>query len=113
MSAKHARFVDQRLHAVRLSIVGLVWLAGLAAGFVAILAAVARYGCSTTDDGLACKTSGSVLGWLAVVAVIATVTAVTLMTLTRPARGVLMIGGFGLAALAFCFVAARSLLATA
>ena len=90
-----------------------MWLAGLAAGFVAFLAGVARYGCSAGDDGLACETSGSVLGWLVVAAVIAVVTAVTLMTLNRPRRGVLLVSGFGLAALVCCFLAARSLLATA
>jgi hypothetical protein len=53
------------------------------------------------------------VGWLIVVAVIAVVTAVTVMTANRTARGVLTIGGLGLAALAFCLVAARMLLDTA
>ena len=91
----------------------MVWLAGLAAGFVGLLSATAHYGCSAGDHGFACHTSGSVVGWLLVAAVIAIVIAVTVLTLNRSARGVLTVGGVSLVALALCFVAARSLLATA
>jgi hypothetical protein len=91
----------------------MIWLAGLAAGFYAFLAGVARYGCDTDEDGFACRTSGSVVGWLVVGAVVAVVIAVTLMTVNRSARGVFVVGALGLLALVCCFVAARSLLATA
>jgi hypothetical protein len=54
-----------------------------------------------------------VAGVLLVVAVIAIVTTTTVMTHDRPTRGILVVSCIGLAALAVCFVAARSLLATA
>ncbi|HZC69647.1 MAG TPA: hypothetical protein VE442_03025 [Jatrophihabitans sp.] len=111
--SRRARFGDDRLQVVRLATVGVVWLAGLGAGFFAFLAGVARSGCSSGDDAFACHTSGSVVGWLLVAAVIAVVTAVTLTTLNRPARGVLIIGSLAFAALVCCFVAAHSLMATA
>jgi hypothetical protein len=95
-----------------LSTVSIVWLCGLVAGFFGLLAAAARYGCGSSDNGLACRGSGSVVGVLIVVAVIAVVTAVTVMTHDRPPRRVVAIGGIGLAALVFCFVAARALLGT-
>lgn len=89
-----------------------MWLCGLAAGFFGLLSAAARYGCSDSDKGFACGTSGSLVGGLVVVAVIAVVTAVTVMTYDRPARRVLTVGGIGIVALAICFGAARGLLAT-
>ena len=91
---------------------GLVWLAGLVAGFFALLGAAAKYGCASTDRGLGCRTSGSLLGALLVVVVIADVTAVTVVSFGRPPRSVLAVGAGGLAALVACFVAARMLLAT-
>ncbi len=111
--SRHAKAVDQRLRTIRVSTVIVIWLSGLVAGFFGLLGAAARYGCGAGDDGLACHTSGSVAGVLIVVAVISVVTAVTVLSQDRPVRGVLVIGGVGLAALALCFVAARSLLATA
>jgi hypothetical protein len=77
-----------------------------------LLGAAARYGCGSSDTGLACRTSGSVLGILIVVGVIAVVTAVTVLTHERPPRRVVITGGVGLAALALCLIAARSLLGT-
>jgi hypothetical protein len=97
---------------VRLATVAVVWLAGLAAGFFALLSAAAKYGCGGSDDGLACHTSGSLLGVLLVVLVIAVVTAVTVLSDDRASRSVLILGAAGLAALLICFVAARMLLDT-
>jgi hypothetical protein len=111
--ARHAKAVDQRDRPIRLSAVAAVWLAGLVAGFYGLLGAAARYGCGVNDHGLACRGSGSVLGILIVVAVIGVVTAVTLLAADRPRRSTVTIAGVGLAALVFCFIAARSLLATA
>ena len=88
--SRQAKVVDQPHRAIRLSAVALVWLGGLAAGFFALLSAAARYGCGPEDDGFACQTSGSFVGILIVVA-----------------------AAVGLAALAVCLVAARSVLATA
>jgi hypothetical protein len=89
-----------------------VWLGGLVAGFFGLLAAVATYGCADSDPGLACRTSGSLLGVVVVLAVIAIVTAVTLLSHGRPPRGAALLAGSGLVALVVCFVAARMLLDT-
>ncbi len=110
--ARHAKLVDQRLRAIRISTVSVVWVCGLAAGFVALLASAARYGCSSSNNGFGCGTSGEVVGIVLVVTVIAIVTLVTLLTNDRPARRVLTVGAVGLAALVVCAVAARAVLAT-
>jgi hypothetical protein len=104
--------VDGRLRAIRLATVCVIWLGGLGVGFVGLLAAAARYGCSSSDHGFGCSTSGEVVGIGLVLAVIAVVILVTVLTYDRPQRRVLMVGGFGLAALVVCLVAARALLAT-
>ena len=109
---RHAKFVDQRLRGIRLSTIAFVWVCGLAAGFCAALAAAAKYGCVSGHTGMACRTSGSILGIVLLVTVIAVVTVVTLATTNRPARSVIVIGSLGVAALAVCTVAAASLLAT-
>ena len=111
--ARHARVVDQRLRVIRLSTIAIVWLSGLAAGLYSLLSAAAKYGCMSGADGLACRTSGSVVGIVLLVTVLAIVTLVTLTTANRPARPVLVIGGIGLVALVVCLIAACSLLSTA
>jgi hypothetical protein len=92
--------------------VAVVWLGGLGAGFFGLLGAAAKYGCGANDHGLACRTSGSVVGVLIVVAVVIVVTAVTVLTHERTPRGVVVAGGLGLVVLVLCFVAARLLLGT-
>jgi hypothetical protein len=109
---RHAKVVDRRVRAIRVSTVIVVWLSGLAAGFFGLLGTAAHYGCGASDHGLACRTSGTLVSILIVVAVICVVTAVTVTTHDRPPRRVLVIGGAGLAVLVLCFVAARSLIAT-
>jgi hypothetical protein len=109
---RHAKVVDRRARTTRVSTVGVVWLAGLAAGFFGLLGAAARYGCGANDHGFGCRGSGSVVGVLIVVAVVAIVTAVTVLSFDRDPRRVIGIGGLGLIALAVCFVAARTLLGT-
>jgi len=104
--------LEVRDRAVRVVAIAFVWFAGLAAGFVGILAAVARFGCGMHDSGLACETSGSVYGVLIVVAVVAAVTATTMLTFGRPARRVLIVSGIGFAALVVLFVLGRLLLST-
>ena len=104
---------DARARAARVGTVVVVWFGGLAAGFVGILAAVAKYGCGLHDSGLACETSGSVYGILIVLAAVAIVTAVTMLTFEQPTRRVLIVGAVGLAALAALFALAELLLATA
>jgi hypothetical protein len=92
--------------------VGVVWIAGLAAGFFGLLGAAARYGCGANDKGLACQGTGSLLGVLIVVAVVAVVTSVTVLTHDRQPRRVLTVGAMGLVGLAACFLLARVLLGT-
>jgi hypothetical protein len=111
--ARHAKSVDGRLRAIRLSTVSIIWLGGLAAGFFGLLGAAAKYGCASGDNGFGCRTSGSVVGILLVIAVIAVVIAVTVLTHDRPLRRILVVGIVGLAVLALCFAAAQVLLATA
>lgn len=96
-----------------MSTVAAVWLVGLFAGFFGLLGAAARWGCGMHDNGLACHPSGSLLGVLIVVVVVGVVTGVTVLVSGRSTRGVLAIGGMGLVALVLCWIAARSLLATA
>jgi hypothetical protein len=110
--ARHARAVDRRTRTVRVSTVAVVWICGLTAGFFALLSAAARYGCGAGDKGLACRTSGSVVGILVVIAVIVVVTTVTVMSHDRPPRRLLTIGLTGVAVLTLCFLAARALLGT-
>lgn len=103
---------DRRARAIRLAAVALIWVAGLVAGFFALLAAAASYGCGDTDPGLACHTSGSLLGIVDVLVVIAVVTVITVLSHGRPPRVAGLLAGSGLAALVVCFVAARMLLDT-
>jgi hypothetical protein len=111
--SRDGKVVDPRLRRIRRAVLTGVWAVGLVTGYFGLLGAAARYGCSDTDNGFACRTSGSVAGVLILLAVIAIVTAVTVLAADRPARGLLTVAGIGLAALVLCFVAARSLLATA
>jgi hypothetical protein len=104
--------VDRRLRAIRRFTVSVIWLAGLAAGFFALLGAAAKYGCTNGNNGFGCRTSGSVAGMLLVAAVIAVVIAATVLTHDRPRRRVLIVGAAGFAALAICFAAAQALLAS-
>jgi hypothetical protein len=110
--ARHARAVDRRVRAVRFSTIVVVWLGGLAAGFFGLLSAAARYGCGASDTGLACRTSGSVVGILVVIAVIIVVTAVTVLSQDQPPQRLIAMAVAALAALLLCFIAARALLAT-
>jgi hypothetical protein len=104
---------DPRLRAIRMSALVVVWIGGLMAGFYALLAAAARYGCMSGDNGMACRTSGSITGLVLLGAVVATVTVVTLLTANRATRPALAIAGVGFAVLAGCLIAAHSLLSTA
>jgi hypothetical protein len=103
---------DARARTARVVTVAFVWFGGLAAGFVGILAAVAKYGCGLHDSGFACETSGSVCGIVIVLAAVAVVTAVTMLTFDQPTRRVLVVGGIGFAGLVALFVLAEVLLAT-
>jgi hypothetical protein len=101
------------LRVIRLSAFAFVWLCGLGAGFICLLVVTAWYGCAAHDSGIACHTTGSVLGAVLLVTVISIVIVVTVLGSTRPARQLFGISGAGVAALALCVIAARSLLATA
>ena len=111
---RHARVADARVDWARPAAVTLVWLAGLGAGFFALLSAATKYtGCGSRSTGLACRGSGSLLGVLLVVAVIATVTTVTVVTHGRDARRAAVTGVTGLAVLGLCYWLATRLIATA
>ena len=109
---RHAKVVDQRLRVIRIATVAAIWVFGLLAGLYATLAATAKYGCMSHDDGFGCGTPGSVLGIVLLVTVMSVVTLVSLTCPNRAARPVLLIGGFGAAALTACLVGSLSLLAT-
>jgi hypothetical protein len=111
--SRHAQAVDERLRAIRLSTVAVVWLVGLAAGLYSLLAAAAKFGCMGGDRALACQSSGSILGFVLLAAVVVIVIVVTVLAGRRPARPVLIIGAVGAGALAICWIAAWSLLSTA
>lgn len=110
--ARHAHSSDPSGRLARRYTLAIVWLAGLAAGFFAILASFAGYGCSSNDNGLACRTSGTLVAVLVVVVVIAVVTAVTVFTYEREPRLIVLAGGGALLALVLCYFAARGLLST-
>jgi hypothetical protein len=91
----------------------VIWLGGLAAGFFAILSVAARFGCSHSSHGLACKQSGSALGAGLIVAVIAVVTTVTVATHDRGPRRVATTAALGALALIGCYLGAHALIGTA
>lgn len=111
---RHARAVDTRPGYVRGIAVAAVWVAGLGAGFFALLGAATKYtSCSASSTGLACRSSGTVLGVLLVVAVVATVTTVTVVTHGRPPARVARAAGIGLVTLALLYLLAQRLIGTA
>jgi hypothetical protein len=91
----------------------LIWVGGLAAGFFGILGVAARYGCARSAHGLACRQSGSVLGFVIIAAVVAVVTAFTVFTHGRGARAVSVAALLGCVALVGCYACAHALIATA
>lgn len=111
--ARHVRVASSRWRAARASALTLIWLVGLAAGFFAILAATARYSCSPSAHGLACRSAGTAVSSLLIVGVIATVTAVTVATHDSGHRRLLGWTLSGALVLVACFVLARAVIATA
>ena len=107
------RPAGSRQRPLRLPILALVWLVGLAAGLFALLGAAARYTtCSAHATSLACRGTGTSLGVALVACVIAVVTAATVLSYGRARRAVLTIGGAAILVLVGLFLAARALLAT-
>jgi hypothetical protein len=111
--ARHVRVASNRWRFARASALTFIWLAGLATGFFAILGAAARYSCSPSAHGLACRPAGTALGGGLVVGVIAIVTSVTVATHDSGRRRLVAWTVGGALALAACLVAARALIATA
>jgi hypothetical protein len=109
---RHVKPASGRLRLTRGSALAVVWLAGLAAGFFAILAVAARYSCSASNHALACGSSGTALGAVIAVAVVAVVTTVTVVTYDRSPKRVLSCAALGLLLLAGCFLGAQGLLAS-
>ena len=110
--SRHARSVDGRTRAAALITVLVIWAAGLAAGFYALLGVAARYGCGANHHGLGCSNGGTAVGLAVVVAVIATVTTVTILAHGRTAERIAAIGVCGLAVLVACYFATNALLKT-
>ena len=110
---RHAKQPDNRLRLVRGGALTVVWLGGIAAGFFAILSVAARYGCSRSAHGLACRQSGSALGIVIVAAVVAIVTAATVYTHGRSRRIVGIAAAVAVAMLVGCYYCAHALIATA
>jgi hypothetical protein len=110
--ARHGRSVDERARVVRVTMLVVIWLGGLAAGLFALLAAAAKYGCAPAAGGLGCTTSGSLLGFGLVLVVIAVVTTVTVLTFDREPQRSITVGVLGLVALLACFLVAQGILGT-
>jgi hypothetical protein len=110
---RHTKQADNRLRLVRGSALTLVWLGGIAVGFFGILSVAARYGCSRSAHGLACRQSGSLLGGVIIAAVVAVVTAVTVYTHGRSSRVVGVAAAVGLVLLVACYYCAHALISTA
>jgi hypothetical protein len=111
--ARHVRVASGRWRAARASALTLIWLGGLTVGFFAILAAAAKYSCSPSAHGLACRPAGTAVGGALVVGVIAIVTSVTVATHDSGHRRLVGWTLGGALALAACFLAARALIGTA
>ncbi|MEO6884674.1 MAG: hypothetical protein ABI232_00115 [Jatrophihabitantaceae bacterium] len=98
----------------RLGLLLVLWLAGLATGYYALLAAASRYTtCTAHSTGLACRTSGFSLAIALVVGVVAVVTAATVVSYQRQTRWNVLIALAALIALGVCVFAAHGLLDTA
>jgi hypothetical protein len=90
----------------------VLWLAGLAAGFFAILSAAARFSCGHTDQAIACRSTGTALGVVITLGVIAVVTVITVLTYDSSPRRILSWTALGILLLAGCYLCAQALLAT-
>jgi hypothetical protein len=96
------------------ALIAILWICGLLAGFYAMLSVGTRYGCGVNAHGLACRSTGTILGVGIVVAVIATVTAASLLAWDATTwRARLLRMSAGLALLIGCLFAARALIGTA
>ena len=110
--SRHARPIHGPTRAAALLTVLVVWAAGLAAGFYALLGVAARYGCGANQHGLGCGNGGTAVGAVLVLAVIATVTSVTILAHGRTPGRVAAIGACGLIVLAACYFGTHALLKT-
>ena len=109
--ARHVRSPGSRLG--RLGTVFVLWAAGLAVGFYAVLSAGAKFGCAHSAHGLACKPAGSALGGGLVLVVIVVVAVITVLVQDAVSlRGRMLRVLVGLVLLGACLLAARALLGT-
>jgi hypothetical protein len=111
--ARHVRVPSSRWRAARAGALTVIWLAGLASGFFAILAAASRFSCSPSAHGLACRPAGTAVSTVLVLGVIATVTSVTVATHDSGRRRLVGWTVGGAIMLALCFLLARAVIATA
>src|SRR5690349_13779040 len=101
--SRHARSIDRPTRTATLLTVLVIWAAGLAAGFYALLGVAARYGCGANQHGLGCGNAGTAVGIALVLAVIVTVTTVTVLAHGRTPARVAVIGVCGLLVLIACY----------
>jgi hypothetical protein len=110
---RHAYSIANPTQIFRLGALVLVWLAGLIVGIFGMICVGARYAsCSSTNNGLACHSSGTTLSVLLIVGVIATVTVVTVATHGRDSRALAVLTVAGLVVLGMLYVGTRAILAT-
>ncbi len=96
------------------ALLAVLWVCGLVAGFFGMLSVGAKYSCSHSAHGLACRSTGTVLGSGIIIGVVIVVTAVTLLlhdARSWRARWTQLV--IGLTLLAAFLVAARAIIATA
>jgi hypothetical protein len=99
---------------VRVTALAALWAAGLVVGFFAVLSAAAKFSCSRTARGLACRPAGTVLAVGLVIAVILIVAAVTALAHDpRAHRRLIVLVTAGVVALGACYLGAQALLGTA
>jgi hypothetical protein len=110
---RHAHPIANPTQVFRLVALVLVWLAGLIVGIFGMICVGARYAsCSSTNNGLACHSSGTTLSVLLIVGVIATVTVVTVATHGRDQRALALVTVAGLVILGLLYLGTRAILAT-
>jgi hypothetical protein len=98
----------------RFAALAALWVAGLVVGFFALLSVGAKFSCSRTARGLACRPAGTVLAVGLVIVVILIVAGVTALAHDpRAHRRLIILVTGGVVALGACYLGAQALLGTA
>ena len=111
---RHGATPGLGVRVARLTVLAVFWAAGLVVGFFALLSLGAKFSCSHTARGLACRPAGTVLAVGLVVVVILIVAAVTALAHDpRAHRRLIVLITVGAVALGACYLGAQALLGTA